>query len=343
MTKTALVTGPTGQTGSYMCEKLLTEGLEVYGFHRRNSQNVFKNLQACLEHTNFHLIEGDLTDFSSVSGTINELKPDYLFNYAAQSHVYSSFEQPINTFNVNTLGVLNILESIKKFSPKTKMLQANSSEQFGNNYEQQPCGSGYFRKIQTEKTEFKPRSPYAISKVAAHQLCKNYRESYGLYIVCSICFNHESERRGETFVTRKITKWIANNYSNLMNPKNQRKDFPKLKLGNLDSYRDWGHAKDYCDAQRLMMDLDIPQDLIICTGKTYSIKNFLDKAFKYIGISDWSNFVEIDPKFYRPSEVDYLCGDNSRIKELTGWRPKYTLDELIEEMIKNDLEEATRS
>lgn len=324
----ALVTGITGQTGSYMAEKLLDEGMEVYGFHRRNSQHVMNNLGACIKNKNFTLIEGDLTDFASVSGVIENLKPDMIFNYAAQSHVHSSFSQPIFTFNVNTIGVLNLLESIKKFSPHTRMLQASSSEQFGNNY---IIKDG--KKIQDESVQFKPRSPYSVSKAAAHELCYTYRESYGLYIVCSICFNHESPRRGEKFVTRKITKWIGDNHKELKNGTCDK----KLALGNLESRRDWGHAKDYCDAMRLMMDMDAPDDFVICTNKTYSIKEFLEKAFNAAGIPNWSQYVYVDPDLYRPAEVDYLCGDNSKITSTLGWEPKYNIDMLVDTMVKSDI------
>lgn len=323
-----LITGITGQTGSYMAEQCLDEGHEVYGLHRRNSQNVLNNLQYCLNHQNFKLIEGDITDFASISGIINTIKPDLLFNYAAQSHVHSSFSQPILTFSINTIGVLNILESIRKFSSNTKLLQASSSEQFGNNYKLINN-----KKIQDETVKFQPRSPYAVSKTAAHELCYTYRESYGLYIVCSICFNHESPRRGEKFVTRKITKWIGDNYSTLINNTCQN----KLSLGNLDSRRDWGHAKDYCKAMRLMMNLDKPEDFIICTNKTYSIKEFLNKAFNYINIYNWEQYIHIDENLYRPADVDYLCGDNTKIKNKLGWQPQYSLDDLIEDMLKHDV------
>lgn len=323
----AIVTGVTGQTGSYMSELLLNEGMEVYGFHRRNSQNVMQNLKNCINNKNFTLIEGDLTDFASVSGIVNNIQPDYIFNYAAQSHVHSSFEQPIFTMNVNTIGVLNLLESIRKFSPHTRMLQASSSEQFGNNY---IIKNG--KKIQDESVQFKPRSPYSVSKTAAHELCYTYRESYGLFIVCSICFNHESPRRGEKFVTRKITKWISDNYNDLVNNRVNN----RLALGNLSARRDWGHASDYCKAMRLMIEQDDPEDFIICTNKTYSIEEFLDIAFNYVGVKNWKKYIYIDPKLYRPAEVDYLCGDNKKIREKLGWQPKYNLEKLISEMIDSD-------
>ena len=350
--KIAIVSGARGQTGSYMCELLLEEGGRVYGLHRRCSQNIFTNLKNCLDHPNFELIEGDITDFSSISGIIEKIKPDYFFNYAAQSHVKSSFDQPIQTFEVNTLGVLNILESIRRYSPFTKLLQSSSSEQFGSNYNikykdfaskndgtrtlEEKIIAGVAQKIQNEETKFNPQSPYAVSKTAAFQLCCNYRKAYNLYIVSSLCFNHESPRRGDQFVTRKITKWISNNYIDIKKGKVFNDNY-KLHLGNLDTKRDWGHAKDYCKAMRLIIYLNLPDDFVICTGKTYSIKEFLDIAFNYVGIKDWGPYIFIDQKFYRPSEVDYLCGDFTKINKTTGWHPEYNLEQIIKEMIDNDI------
>lgn len=325
MNKVALITGITGQDGSYLCSSLISRGYKVVGLYRRNSTNNFWRVEKMIKHPMLKMVEFDLTDYSSVYKIISDYKPDECYNLAAQSHVATSFEQPINTFNINTQGVICLLEAIRNISPSTKFYQASTSEMFGFNYSVKDDGEKY----QDENTAFFPQSPYAVSKVAAHQTVRLYRDSYGLYACSGILFNHESPKRGENFVTRKITKYIGRLINNLT------KD--KLQLGNLNAFRDWGHAKDYVEAMRMMLNQEKADDYVISTGSTHSVKDFLQKAFSIVEL-DYREHIEINQAFYRPAEVDYLLGDSSKAKKQLGWSPNISFEKLVEEMVLSDIE-----
>ena len=357
--KKALIFGITGQDGSYLAELLLNWGYEVTGVTRRVSVNTLSRINHILPQIN--ILEGDVTDGFNVSKIIEEVKPDEVYNLAAQSHVGTSFKQPSLTWDITAGGCLNILEAIR-YSPRKddiRFYQASSSEMFGKNYStdvNKKSLVGYLvgngsdqKKYQDESTEFIPQSPYAIAKLAAHHLVRNYRDSYGIHGSCGILFNHESERRGEHFVTRKITKWIGEfvnwkGESNVVcrgdNVVKQGEEFPKLRLGNLDAKRDWGHAQDYVYAMWLMLQQEDPEDYVIATGETYTVRDFLDAAFSYVGIDNWENYVVIDPKFYRPAEVDYLLGIPAKAEEELGWNRKISFQQLAERMVHHDVEEA---
>src|SRR6266704_1870477 len=303
----ALVTGITGQDGSYLAEFLLGKGYEVYGIVRRSSLEKYDRVERIEEQIKF--VESDLTDQSSLDQALDQVKPDELYNLAAQSFVPVSWNQPVLTSDVTGLGALRVLEAIRRNSPKTKFLQASSSEMFGQVLESP----------QTEKTPFHPRSPYGVAKVFAHHITINYRESYKLFACSCICFNHESPRRGSEFVTRKVAQQAA-----------------KLKLGNIDAQRDWGFAGDYIRAMWLMLQQPQADDFVISTGETHSVQELLQVAFACVGL-DWKKYVEIDPKLVRPAEVDYLCGDSSKARKALGWKPAVTFHELIEMMVESDL------
>jgi len=362
--KTVMITGVAGQDGSYLTEHLLQKGYNIIGVTRRSGTPDHSRLQAVLPNPRLVLETGDVADMSSMMYLIQKHKPDYIYNLAAQSHVGTSFNQPSIDMDVTGKGCLNILECIRILSLHTKFYQASSSEMFGKSYDVYPetnslkqikeqSGDYY----QDEDTSFLPQSPYGIAKLCAHNYVRLYRESYGIHACSGILFNHESERRGEEFVTRKITKWIgefdkwcdesseACEYHGDFSPYEFDEDniicyyiglLPKLRLGNLDAERDWGHAEDYVQAMALMLEHDVADDYVVATGKTYSIRKFLDEAFKCIGIDDWKPYVVIDPKFYRPAEVDYLCGDASKIKDKLGWEPKINFSELVSRMVEND-------
>jgi len=364
--KLALITGITGQDGSYLAEFLLQKDYKVIGLKRRTSTNSLERLGQCINHPNFLLIEGEISDSGCVYDIVNKYQPDEIYNLAAQSHVATSFEQPDFTFQVNALGPLYFLEAIRRLSPQSKFYQASTSEMFGKNYTESADiydGKTVEIKYQNEDTPFEPQSPYAIAKAAAHNLVKVYRNAYKLFGCCGILFNHESERRGENFVTRKITKWIAEfavwvdrhniTYQDLVFDtdevyipgrvsQDQGFQFPKLRLGNLDARRDWGHAKDYVEAMYLMMQQDNSDDYVIATGKTYSIKEFLNEAFSMIDIWDWNQYVVIDPKFYRPVDVEYLLGVPLKAKDQLQWEPQVTFKELVQLMVDNDINEAQK-
>ena len=357
--KSALITGITGQDGSYLAELLLSQEYEVLGLKRRSSTNNIDRLSKSLNHPHFHMIEGEVVDSGCVYDIINQHKPTEIYNLAAQSHVGTSFEQPDFTFQVNALGPLHLLEAIRRFSPDSKFYQASTSEMFGSEYDRDDEGQCY----QNELTRLEPQSPYAVAKTAAHHLVRMYRDAYSVFACCGILFNHESERRGETFVTRKITKWIAEfvawihrhhvAYSDLVFDENEiyipgriSKDqgfqFPKLRLGNLDARRDWGHAKDYVEAMHLMLQQLNPDDYVIATGKTHSIREFLDEAFSSIDVWDWNNYVVIDPKFYRPAEVEYLQGLPTKAMQQLNWVPKIEFKQLVKLMMDHDIYEAQK-
>jgi GDPmannose 4,6-dehydratase len=325
MPKKALITGITGQDGSYLAELLLDKGYEVYGIVRRastfNTHRIDHIYQDPHERGNrLHLIYGDVTDASSIYSILAEVKPDEVYNLAAQSHVRVSFDVPEYTSDATALGAVRILEAIHKLGMKdTRYYQASSSEMYGK-VQAVP---------QTEETPFYPRSPYACAKLYAHWITKNYRESYGLFACSGILFNHESPRRGETFVTRKITRAVAHIKAGLQD---------KLYLGNLDSKRDWGYAKEYVEGMWLMLQQDEPDDYVLATNETHTIREFLDVAFSRVGLK-WEDYVEIDPRYFRPAEVDLLIGDPKKAEEKLGWKPKTTFKELAELMVDSDIEE----
>ena len=315
--KTALITGITGMDGSHLEDFLLKKNYNVYGMIRRSSNVNFSNLELIKDKIKF--INGDMTDQNSLLRCLKDSNPDEVYNLASQSFVGESWNTPEQTSNVTALGVLRVLESIREFNPKIKFYQASSSEMFGRMVEN-PAN---------ENTPFYPRSPYGVSKLYGHWITINYRESYNLFACSGILFNHESERRGIEFVTRKITDGVAKIHHGLQ-------DY--ISLGNLDSRRDWGYAPDYVEAMWKILQNNKPTDYVIATGKDYSIKDFLDFSFKVIGINDWDQYVKIDPKFYRPAEVDVLRGDYSKAKKELGWEPKTSLEEMIIRMVNSDIE-----
>lgn len=321
-TKKALITGITGQDGSYLAELLLGKGYEVHGIIRRSSS--FNTGRIEHLYQDFHVNDarvflhyGDLADGSALSRLLEKIQPDEIYNLAAQSHVRVSFDIPEYTADVVALGTIRILDAIKETEIKTKFYQASTSELYGKVVETP----------QTEKTPFYPRSPYACAKLYSYWITVNYRESYDMYACNGILFNHESPRRGETFVTKKITHAIA---------RILKKEQDKLYLGNLDAKRDWGYAKDYVEAMWLMLQQDKAEDYVIATGETHSVREFLDEAFGLVGL-DWKKYVEIDPRYYRPAEVDLLLGNPAKAKEKLGWKPKTTFKELVKIMLEYDL------
>ena len=329
MNKVAIVTGVTGQDGSYLSELLLDKGYTVVGLRRRSSsEKGLERINHVLNNDNFKLVEADITDPANVCWLLQTYLPDEVYNLAAQSHVGTSFQQPSYTTQVNLQGPLNFLEAIRLLSPSTKFYQASTSEMFGKNFEL--MGD---TKYQKETTPFVPQSPYAVAKLAAHEMVRIYRDSYGLFACCGILFNHESERRGENFVTRKITKWIGEFVAS-----GQDEDFPALRLGNLDAHRDWGHAQDYVEAMYMMLQQDEPEDYVIATSETHSVREFLMEAFNEIGIPNFEPYVVIDPEFYRPCEVDWLLGHTGKARDQLGWRPKVSFQDLVQRMVRSDID-----
>ena len=327
----AIIFGVTGQDGSHLADLLLSKDYDVVGVARRSSVDTTLRIKHLLEKSNFSLVHGDITDASSVINILrNNSDVNEVYNLAAQSHVGVSFKQPGLTWDITGKGCLNILQSIVDLGMDCRFYQASSSEMFGDSYDVDEDGNKY----QNEETKFLPQSPYAIAKCAAHYLVRLFREAYGLHASAGILFNHEGERRGENFVTRKITKWIGD-----WSKTGYDKNFPKLRLGNLDAFRDWGYAGDYVEAMHLMLQEDVADDYVICTGKTYTIREFLDEAFGYINIDDWSEHVVVDPEFYRPAEVDYLRGDCSKANNKLGWTAKNDLKGLVTIMMEHDLNE----
>ena len=330
--KTAIIYGVTGQDGSHLADLLLEKEYKVYGVSRRVSTDNTIRIKHLENNNRFKLLEGDITDQSSVLNTLNyHGHVDEVYNLAAQSHVAVSFKQPGLTWDITGKGCLNILQGLIDLKMiNTRFYQASSSEMFGSNYDTE-IGMTSESKYQNEDTKFLPQSPYAIAKCAAHYMTRLYREGYGLHASAGILFNHEGPRRGEKFVTRKITKWIGEFVKS-----GKRADFPKLRLGNLDAFRDWGYAGDYCEAMWMMLQQDCPDDYVICTGQTHTIREFLDVAFKEIDINNWSNYVVQDPEFYRPAEVDYLRGDCSKANKKLGWTPKHSFKDLVKMMVLHD-------
>jgi len=320
--KTALITGITGQDGSYLTELLLSKGYTVYGIIRRSSSFNTGRIDHIYQDPHdpspkMRLLYGDLNDASSLNKIIRTVAPDEIYNLGAQSHVRVSFDVPEYTAEVTAIGAVRLLEAIRESGVKTRYYQASSSEMYGN-----------APSPQNEETPFLPRSPYAASKLYAHWMTVNYRDGYGLYACNGILFNHESPRRGETFVTRKITKAVARIKLGLQD---------KLFLGNLDAKRDWGYAGDYVEAIWLMLQQNEPDDYVIATGETHSVRDFLDQAFGYAGL-DWQKYVEIDARYFRPTEVDLLLGDCSKARRKLGWRPKVSFQELVRMMVDADME-----
>jgi GDPmannose 4,6-dehydratase len=311
----ALITGITGQDGSYLAEFLLDKGYEVYGLVRRSSLERYDRIAAIVPR--IKVVEGDLTDQGSLDVAMLQIQPDEVYNLAAQSFVPASWNQPVLTADVNGLGVLRILEALRKHSPKSRFVQASTSEMFGKVSESP----------QTENTPFHPRSPYGVAKVFGHHITVNYRESYNVFACSSICFNHESPRRGCEFVTRKITKHVSRIKLGLAD---------KLKMGNLDAQRDWGYAGDYVRAMWLMLQQPDADDYVIATGETHSVQELLELAFSHVGL-DWEKYVEIDPKLVRPAEVEYLCGDARKAREVLGWKPEVNFRQLIKRMMDADV------
>jgi len=337
--KTAIITGITGQDGSYLADLLLANKYKIYGVYRRTSNSNFSRLtDDVINNKYFHLLEGDICDPYCVSRMLKAIKPDEYYNLAAQSHVATSFEQPSYTWDATAKGVLNALEAIRNESNATKFYQASSSEMFGKNYTTiyDDFGENPL-KFQNEETPFYPQSPYAIAKLAGHHLVRNYRDSYNIFACSGILFNHESERRGENFVTRKITKWLGEFIAS-----EKDKKFPKLRLGNLDAHRDWGHAEDYVKAMWLMLQQENPDDYVVATGNTYTIKEFLEVAFSRYDLN-WEKHVVIDPKFYRPAEVEFLRGSPKKVKEKLNWSPEVSFYQLVERMVENDVAKARLS
>ena len=314
--KTALITGISGMDGSHLADFLLKKGYKVYGMERRSS--FINNINTKHLEGKFEMLTGDMTDQNSLFRCLKESNPDEVYNLAAQSFVGESWNTPEQTSNVTGLGVLRILEAIREYNPNIKFYQASSSEMFGRMVEN-PA---------KETTPFYPRSPYGVSKLYAHWITKNYRESYNMFACSGILFNHESERRGIEFVTRKISDGVAKIKLGLQD---------HITLGNLDAERDWGYAPDYVEAMWLMLQQDKPDDYVIATGKKYSIRDFLDVAFAYIGITEWLSYVKQDEKFMRPAEVDVLRGDSTKAFNKLGWKPKTNFKELVKKMIDNDL------
>jgi GDPmannose 4,6-dehydratase len=347
----AIVTGITGQDGSHLADLLLSKGYEVIGIIRRSSTDNTSRIKHLLDLDNFELVEGDITDVSSIINIFrNNEDVDEIYNLAAQSHVGTSFKQPALTWDITGKGCLNLLQAIVDLGMfHTRFYQASSSEMFGSSYDIDHNGNKY----QNENTKFMPNSPYAIAKCAAHHAVRMYRDAYDLHASCGILFNHEGPRRGDNFVTKKITNWI-NSFSswmhqNQLTPENLNPsgdyiygpvlgiNFKKLRLGNIDAYRDWGYAGDYVDAMWLMLQQEHPDDYVICTGETHTIAEFLDIAFNYVNLPEWRQFIVIDPEFYRPSEVEYLRGNCTKAISKLGWKPQYTLERLVKLMIDAQL------
>ena len=320
--KKALITGITGQDGSYLSDLLLSKGYHIYGIIRRSSSFNTGRIDHVYQDPHVHgaqltLVYGDLNDASSLNRIIRTVAPDEIYHLGAQSHVRVSFDIPEYTGEIVALGTVRLLEAIRETGISTRFYNASSSEMFGS-----------APPPQREDTHFQPRSPYAAAKLYAHWMTTNYREGYGMFTCSGILFNHESPRRGETFVTRKITKALAR-------IKLGKQD--KLFLGNLDAKRDWGFAGDYVEAIWLMLQQDKPDDFVIATGETHSVREFLEEAFRYLNL-DWNKYVEIDPRYYRPTEVDVLQGDASKARNKLGWKAKVTFKELVRLMVDADLE-----
>ncbi len=314
--KTALITGITGQDGSYLAEFLLERGYRVIGMTRRSSTDVHERIEHIVDR--IEIVSGDLLDQSSITTIVAETRPDEIYNLAAQSFVPTSWTQPVLTGEFTALGVTRVLEAIRAVDTKIRFYQASSSEMFGK-----------VREVpQNEHTPFYPRSPYGVAKVYGHYITVNYRESYDMFAVSGICYNHEGPRRGKEFVTRKISDGVARIKLGIAK---------ELRLGNLDAKRDWGFAGDYVRAMWMMLQQTKPEDFVIATGRAHSVKEFVQLAFACVGL-DWEKYVVVDPRFYRPAEVDSLLGDPTRAKRVLRWEPEVSFEELAEMMVRADLD-----
>ena len=315
MKKRALITGINGQDGGYLAEFLLSKGYEVFGMERRCSTPVRLNSHHLTDKITF--LMGDLTDQNSLMRCLKESDPDEVYNLASQSFVGESWNTPEQTGDVTGLGALRMLEAIREYNKDIRFYQASTSEMFGR-----------MEKFANENTLFYPRSPYGVAKLYAHWITVNYRESYDMFTSCGILFNHESERRGIEFVTRKITDGVAKIHLGLQD---------KIMLGNLDVKRDWGYAPDYVQAMWMMLQQDKPSDYVIATGKVHTLGDFIQAAFKEIGVDNWKEYVGRDERYYRPADVFYLAGDASKANDELGWTPKTSLEEMVSKMVRNDI------
>jgi GDPmannose 4,6-dehydratase len=315
--RTALITGITGQDGSYLAELLLKEGYRVVGMTRRTSTEVHERIEHIVDDV--EIVSGDLLDQSSITSIVNDVRPSEIYNLAAQSFVPASWSQPVLTGEFTALGVTRVLEAIRHVDPSIRFYQASSSEMFGNAVESP----------QSERTAFYPRSPYGVAKVYAHWITVNYRESYDLFACSGICFNHESQRRGKEFVTRKISDGVARIKLGLAK---------ELRLGNLDAHRDWGYAGDYVRAMWMMLQREKPDDYVIATGRTHSVRDFVRIAFEAAGLGSFEPYVVVDPRFVRPAEVDRLIGDAGKARRELGWEPEVEFEQLVAMMVEADLE-----
>jgi GDPmannose 4,6-dehydratase len=318
MTKTALITGVAGQDGSYLSEYLLSKGYEVHGIVRRNS--VPENQDSRIKGMGITTHYGDLLDPYSLTRIIQEVNPDEVYNLGAQSHVRISFDVPSFTIQTNALGVLNLLEAVRQFNPKIKVYQASSSEMFGNTVDE----DGYQRKT----TPMNPTSPYGCAKVMGYNLMRHYRAAYDMHCCNGILFNHESPRRGSNFVTNKIVKGAVEIHKGLRN---------ELALGNLDASRDWGHSKDYVRAMHMLLNNEEPSDWVVATGESRTIRQMCEITFAHLDM-DYREYVTVDPQYFRPQELDFLRGDSSEIREKLGWKPEYTFESMVEEMVDHWIE-----
>jgi len=348
MSKVALISGARGQDASYLSDFLLDKGYEVVAFERRISSPDYCNIEHILNHPRYHLVQGDITDHASIVELLKTYEPDEFYNLAAQSFVGASWKQSLATCNVNFMGVANCLEAIRLEAPQTRFFQASTSEVYGD----------VLGDIQDEDTPARPCSPYGASKHGAESLLKSWRDSYGLYACFARSFNHESVRRDKKFVTRKITSNIGAMWHKAVGPicdfdsflKNNKDSIQErfdkalesgkispIPLGNMEARRDWSHAKDVVRGMWLMLQQDSPKDYVLSSGATHSISDFLGFAFGVIGVRDWKKFAVVNPEFYRPADVNLLCGDSSRIRKELGWSPQYTLSDLVEEMVIHDI------
>lgn len=334
--KTAIITGIHGQDGYYLAKLLLEKGYKVVGIQRRTSSSTGWRLtdipgyEEARKEGRLITESGDITDLSSIARVVAAYKPDEFYNLAAQSQVWHSFKAALSTLEITGLGAAVCLEAVRQWAPTCKFYQAGSSEQFGNSAifgKDKPEEGVRYERVLDENSPMLPRSPYGVAKLTAYALVRNYREAYGMYAVGGILFNHESPYRGVEFVTRKITHGIAAILAG---------EAKTIELGNLDAYRDWGHAEDYMRAAWMMLQQDEPKDYVISMEKTYRIRDFLDLAFSYVGIEEWDQYVEINPEFVRPSEIDVLIGDSTLAHEQLGWRPEHTFDDLVYSMIYRD-------
>ena len=316
--KTALITGITGMDGSHLADFLLDKGYKVYGMERRSSAKNRINTSTFENNEKFDFINADLSDQNSLLRIIRETQPDEIYNLGAQSFVGESWHTPEQTGNVTGLGVLRMLEAIREYSNPIKFYQASTSEMFGK-----------MEGVANENTIFHPRSPYGVAKLYGHWITKNYRESYNMYNVSGILFNHESERRGVEFVSRKITDGVAKIKLGIET---------HITLGNLDTYRDWGYSPDYVVSMWMMLQQEKPDDYVISTGKSRSLRDFLSLSFEQIGIKNWEKYIKQDERFMRPAEVNYLRGDSSKANQVLGWKPKTSFEEMIKRMVKNDID-----